>query len=170
MIPSRTRHLLAVATAALSLSACSYDCGTVARTVANGTLRDAAGATLATVQVDLSDNLNPSFLRLSAGAMGPANSAGAPLRGHVTSARLVGADGEVLAEIPTSTATLYVDGVFALNADLPSRSEYARVRTALLTTRAKVVVTTDLPGLARLETTLADARDVPGQVDRCTPT
>jgi hypothetical protein len=169
MLASRTARLLAITVAALSTSACSWDCGTVRRTVANGRVRDAAGVTLATVQVDLSDNLRPTFLRLSAGVMAPAGSAGAPLRGHVTRARLVTAEGDVLAEIPTGTATLYLDGVVALNVDLPSEAEYARVRGALLTARARVVLETDLPGRERLETTLADARHVPGQIQRCSP-
>src|SRR6185295_5602279 len=105
MIASRTSSLLAIALAALSLSACSlsYDCGTLNRTVANGTVRDGAGATLATAQANLYDNLRPTFMRLGVGLMGPANSAGAPLRGHVTRARLVTESGELLGEIPTGT-------------------------------------------------------------------
>jgi hypothetical protein len=170
MIASRTSRLLATATAALSLSACGFDCGTVSRTVANGTVRDAAGATLATVQVDLSENVGPSFLRLSVGVMGSAGSAGAPLRGHVTRARLVTEGGELLAEIPTGTGTLYVDAVVALNLDLPSEDEYARVRSAILTARAKVILDTDLPGREHIETPLPDAHDVPGSVQRCRPT
>ena len=50
------------------------------------------------------------------------------------------------------------------------RDDYARVRAALLTSRANVVLDTDLPGREHLETTLADARDVAGQMGRCTPT
>ena len=167
---NRLSALLALATASLSLSACAFDCGTRSRTVANGTVRDAGGVTLATVQVDLSDNVGPSFLRLSAGVMGTAGSTGAPLRGHVVRARLLTEAGELLAEIPTGTATLFVDAVVALNIDLASREEYARVRNALLTTRAKVILDTDIPGRERLETTLSDARDTPGVVQRCTPT
>jgi hypothetical protein len=167
MITSRTSRLLAVAIAALPLSACDYDCGTVRRTVANGTVRDAADVTLAAVQADLTEYLRPSFLRLSVGVMGPANSAGAPLRGHVTRAQLVTEGGELLAEIPTSTATLYLDGVVALNLDLPSDSEYARVRSALLTARAKVILDTDIPGREHIETILRDARDVPVTLQRC---
>ena len=165
----RVARLLAVATAALSLAACSYDCGTLGRTVANGTVRDAAGATLATATAEVSDHLRPTFLRLSVGLMAPAGSAGAPLKGHVTRARLVTDGGEVIAEIPTGTSTLYLDGVVALNVDLPSRREYDRVRGVLLTGRARVVLETDLPGRERIETVLADAHDVPGQVSRCTP-
>lgn len=44
------------------------------------------------------------------------------------------------------------------------------MRSALLTTRAKVVLDTDLAGREHFETTLADAHDVPGNVQRCTPT
>ncbi len=170
-VPTRTSRLLTVAVTALSLSGCDlgWDCGTRSRTVANGTLRDSAGATLATVQVDLSDNVGPSFLRLSAGVMGPAGSAGAPLRGHVTRARLVDEAGALIAEIPTGTATLYIDAVVALNVDLSSQAEYSRVRSALLTTRAKVVLDTDLAGGAIFESTLSDARDEEGKVQRCRP-
>ena len=168
---SRTSRVLAIAIATLALSACEglldFDCGVVRKTVANGVVRDPAGAMLATVQVDLSENVGPDLLRLSAGVMGPANSAGAPLKGRVTAARLVTESGELIATIPTSTATLYVDAVVALNMDVPSREEYARVRGALLTTRAKVVLETDLPGLARIETTLSDAQDLPGDVQQC---
>jgi hypothetical protein len=168
MIASRA-SILATAVASLSLSACSYDCGVVSRTVANGTVRDAADAALATAQAELSDHLHPSFLRLGVGVMGSSGSAGAPLKGHVTRARLVTDAGELLAEIPTGTSTLPSDGVVALNVDLPSRNDYSRVRSALLTNRAKVIIDTDLPGREHIETTLSDARDVPGQVQRCTP-
>jgi len=162
---------LAIAIAALALSACDlgFDCGTRRRTVADGTVRDGAGAALATVQADLSDNVGPSFLRLSVGVTGPGGSAGAPLKGHVTRARLVSESGELIATIPTDTTTLYVDVIVALNVDLSSSAEYARVRSALLTARAKVVLETDLPGLALIETTLTDARDVEGVVQRCRP-
>jgi len=34
----------------------------------------------------------------------------------------------------------------------------------------KIVLETDLPGRERIETTLADARDEPGNVERCRPT
>jgi hypothetical protein len=121
------------------------------------------------VDVHLSDNLNPTFLRLSAGVLGLAGSGGAPLRGHVTRAQLVSETGEVLAEIPTSTATLFVDHVVVLNTDLSS-AEYARVRSALLSARAKVIIETDLAGRERIETILTDAHDEPGQIGRCTPT
>ena len=107
--------------------------GSSVSTVANGVVRDPAGATLATVQVDLSENVGPALMRLSAGVMGPANSAGAPLKGRVTAARLETESGELIAAIPTGTSTLYVDAVVALNMELPSRQEYARVRGALLT-------------------------------------
>ena len=166
MLASRN---LTIAMTALSACDIGWDCGTVRRTVANGTVRDAAGETLATAQVDLSENVGPSYLRLSAGVMGPANSAGAPLKGHVTRARLVTEGGETLAEIPTGTSTLYIDAVVALNVDLSSDAEYARVRNALLTGRAKIVLETDLPGRERIETTLPDARDEPGNVQRCRP-
>ena len=162
-------RLLAAALAVASLSACSYDCGTLGRTVANGTVRDAAGVTLATATAEVSDHLRPTFLRLSVGLMAPAGSAGAPLKGHVTRARLLSPAGDVIAEIPTGTSTLYLDGVVALNVDLPSRGDYERVRGELRTGRAKVVLETDLPGRERIETVLADAHDEPGQVNRCSP-
>jgi hypothetical protein len=170
-VPTRVSRLLSIAATALSLSACElgWDCGTVRSTVANGTVRDAADVALATVQVTLAEDVGPSALRLSAGIMGPAGSAGAPLRGHVTRARLVTDAGELIADIPTGTVTLYVDAVVALNTNLRSRDEYDRVRSALFTTRAKVIVETDLPGRELVETTLRDVRDVPGNVQRCRP-
>jgi hypothetical protein len=170
-VPMRTLRLLAMASTVLSVGGCflGWDCGTARRTVASGTVRDAAGVMLAAVQADLSDNVGPSFLRLSVGVMAPAGSAGAPLRGHVTRARLATEAGELIAEIPTSTATLYLDAVVALNVDLSSQAEYDRVRSALLTSRAKVIIETDLPGRERIDTTLDDARDVPGVVQRCRP-
>jgi hypothetical protein len=168
----RTSRLLAIAATALSLAACDigWDCGVVRRTVASGTVRDAAGATLATVEVDLNENVNPSYLRLSAGVMGAGGSAGAPLKGHVTRARLVTEGGELIAEVPTGTGTLYLDVVVALNVDLASEAEYGRVRSALFTNRAKIVLETDLAGRERIETTLGDTHDVPGDVQRCRPT
>ena len=162
-------RLLTIALTTLSLSACGWDCGTVNRTTADGTVRDAAGAALATVQAEVSDNVGPSFLRLSVGVMGPANSVGAPLKGHVTRARLVTEAGVLIAEIPTGTSTLFRDAVVALNVDLPSRAEYTRVRGELMTGRAKVILETDLPGMALIETTLGSPRDVPGEVNRCSP-
>ena len=168
MLVSRTSRLVATATTALSLSACGWDCGTLTRTVANGTVRDAAGTALASAQVNLTDEIGPSFLRLGVGLMAPAGTAGAPLRGHVTRARLTTEAGELIAEIPTGTETLYLDGVVALNVFL-SRSEYDRVRSALLSKRAKVVLDTDLPGREHIETTLPDVTDGPGTVSRCRP-
>ena len=170
MAVCRTAKLLATAVAVLSLSACSYNCGTASSTVASGTIRDAANATIATVQAHLSENVRPTFLRLGVGVMGSAGSLGAPLRGHVTRARLVSETGELLAEMPTGTATLYVDAVVALNVDLPSHGEYARVRNALLTNGARVILDTDVAGLEHIETILSNAHDEPANIQRCTPT
>ena len=169
MIASLLSRLFLAALVALSVSGCSWDCGTVRRTVADGSIRDAAGVMLANAQVDLSENVGPSSLRLSVGVMGPAGSGGAPLRGHVTRARLVDEQGELIAEIPTSTTTLCFDAVVALNTNLKSRAEYERVRNALLTGRTKVILDSDLPGRERTEATLSNARDEPGEVGRCSP-
>ena len=162
-------RLVTIALAALSLSGCGWDCGTVNRTTANGPLRDAAGMSLATAQVDLSDNVGPSSLRLSAGVMGPAGSGGAPLRGRVTRGRVVTETGELIAEIPTGTATLYIDAVVALIGVDVSRSDYDRVRRSLMSARARVILETDLPGRELLEAVLTDVRDAPGEVSRCSP-
>jgi hypothetical protein len=164
-------RLFATAIAALSLSGCAigWDCGTVRSTVASGIVRDGVDVPLATAEVSLSESVGPSFLRLSAGVMAPAGSAGAPLKGHVTRARLVTESGELLAEIPTGTSTLYLDAVVALNVELSSDQEYARVRAALFTGRTKLVLETDLPGRELIETTIRDAHDVPGNVQRCRP-
>jgi hypothetical protein len=59
--------------------------------------------------------------------------------------------------------------VVALNTNLASRDDYERVRRELFTTRAKVILETDLPGREIIETTLRDVRDVPGNVQRCRP-
>ena len=170
-LPVQVSRIVAVATTALTFSACQlgWDCGTVASTVANGTVRDAADVPLATVQVILAEDVGPSSLRLSVGVTGPAGSAGAPLRGHVAQSRLVTETGELIAEIPAGVATLYVDAVVALNMNLASRNEYDRVRRALFTTRASVVLETDLPGRELIETTLRDVHDEPGNVQRCRP-
>jgi hypothetical protein len=167
MLTSRTSHRFAIAIAAISLSACDYDCGTRGGTIASGTVRDAAGANLATVDASVTDYLRPTFLRLSIGVMAAGGSAGAPLKGHVTGARLVAESGEVLSEIPTGTGTLYLDVVVALNVDLPSREEYERVRSALYSTRAKVILETDLPGRERIETILGIVREVPENIQHC---
>jgi len=52
---------------------------------------------------------------------------------------------------------------------LSADAEYTRVRAALLSARAKVILETDLQGRALIETTLLEARDVPGNVQRCRP-
>jgi hypothetical protein len=171
-MPSRPLVAVAIASLSLSLSSCGlvgWDCGTNGRTVASGTVRDAAGVTLGTARADLSDNVGPSFLRLSVSVSGPGGSGGAPLRGHVTRARFVTESGDLLADIPTGTSTLYIDAVVALNADLASRSEYDRIRSALHTQRTKVVLETDLPGRTLIETTLDDTHDEPGNLQRCRP-
>jgi hypothetical protein len=77
--------------------------------------------------------------------------------------------GTLIAEIPTGTATLYIDAVVALSIELPSRDEYTRVRSSLATQRAKLVLETDLPGRALIETTLDEAHEVPDNVSRCRP-
>lgn len=164
----RPQTFATIVATALSVSACSYDCGTVMRTLVDGTVRDAQGVTLATVQADLSDNLRPSFFQLSVGVTG-GPTAGEPLKGHVTAARLVTESGELIAEIPTSTETLYLTVVVALNLHLPSRSEYERIRALLLTNKTKVILETDLPGREHIETTLTGAHDEPGQINRCSP-
>ena len=87
----------------------------------------------------------------------------------MTRARLVDEQGELSAEIPTGTTTLYIDGVVALNTNLKSRAGYDRVRNALHTGRAKVILDSDLPGRERTEATLSNARDEPGEVGRCSP-
>ena len=163
-------RLLAVAITSLSLFGCAlgWDCGTVTSTIANGTVRDAANATLATVRADLAEDV-PTRFRLSVGVMGSGGSAGAPLKGHVTRARLVTEAGELVAEIPTGTSTLYLDVVVALNTELQSRDEYARLRSILMSARAKVILETDLSGRELIETTLGDVRDEPGTVQRCRP-
>jgi hypothetical protein len=84
-------------------------------------------------------------------------------------ARLVTETGQLLYEIPTGTATLYIDAVLALNVDLPSQAEYDRVRSALLTNRAKVILETDVAGLEHIEAILSEAHDVPAAVNRCRP-
>lgn len=158
-----------VAIAALSLlsAACGADCGTVKRTVANGTVRDAANVSLATATADLSDNLNPTLLRLSVAVTGPAGSAGSPLRGHVTRARFFSELNELISEIPVGTSTLYVDAVVVLNLDLQSQTDYQRIRNSLLTGKSKVVLDTDLVGREHIETLLSDAHDVAGDVKHC---
>src|SRR5215212_6251805 len=120
------RATIAIAIASTLLVGCSYDCGLAKSTIANGTTRDAQGATLATVQASVSEYLHPSFLRLSVGVIGSSGSAGAPLKGHITRARLVTETGELLGEIPTGTSTLASDVIVALNVDLESDSEYDR--------------------------------------------
>ena len=167
MIVSRTARYLSIAVAALFLSGCDYDCGTRGGTAASGTVRDASGVALADVEASVTDYLSPSFLRLSVGVMAPGSTAGEPLKGHVTAARLVTETGEVISEIPTGTSTLYLTVVVALNVDLPSRAEYDRVRSALWSTRAKVILETDLPGRERIETTLSSVRDIPELINRC---
>jgi hypothetical protein len=166
----RAARAVALAVATLSLTGCrlGWDCGTELRTTASGAVRDAANVTLATVQAEVRHEV-PTRYWLSTGVMGSGGSAGAPLKGRVTRARLVAESGELIAEIPTGTSTLYVDVVVALNVELPSRSDYERVRAALLTGRAKVIIETDLAGRERLETTLTEIRDLPGEIQRCSP-
>ena len=167
MIVARPARYLAIAVAALSLSACDYDCGTRGGTKASGTVRDATGAALAIVEASVTDYLRPSYLRLSVGVMAPTSAAGEPLKGHVTAARLVTETGELISEIPTGTGELYLTVVVALNVDLPSRSEYDRVRSALWSTRAKVILETDLPGREHIETVLGSVSDIPEKINRC---
>jgi hypothetical protein len=167
MIVSRTARRVAIAIGALSLSACDYDCGTRGGTAASNTVRDAGGAALATVEASATEYLRPSYFRLSVGVMAAGSTAGEPLKGHVTGARLVTEEGELISEIPTGTGTLYLTVVVALNIDLPSRGEYDRVRSQLATGRARVILETDLPGRERIETVLTSVRDVPEKISKC---
>jgi hypothetical protein len=167
MIASRFARLPAIAATAFSLSACEYDCGLQGGTQANGTVRDAAGVVLGTAQASVGDYLRPSFLRLSASVNGTNGAGGAPLKGHVTSASLVTETGALLSAIPTGTSTLFSEGVVALNIDLPSRGEYDRVRSALATGRARIVLDTDLPGRGHIETVLGTVSETPANVGQC---
>lgn len=160
---------LSIAAAAATLSACSYDCGTVRGAVAKGTIKDASGTTLGSVTADVTEHIGPRFIRLSVGVIGPPNAGGAPLRGHVTRARFVDAAGELLAEIPVSTATLYSEAVVALNLDLSSVDEYTRVREAILGGQTRVILETNLAGREMLQATLTETQDVPGEINRCSP-
>jgi len=166
----RRSHIIILATATVLPSACTYECGTLRSTVASGTVRTASGNTLATAQATLSDFLRPTYMNLGVGLMAPAGSAGAPLKGHVTSAKLVTQTGELLYDIPTSTDQLYVDVVIALNTNVSSRDQYERIRSALLSKGAKIVLDTDVAGLEHIETTLTEANDVAGKTSRCSPT
>jgi hypothetical protein len=159
--------IVALAMATLMLSACDTECGTVRRTVANGTVIDASNVTLATATADLSDNVNPTYLRLSVAILGSPGSAGAPLKGHVTRARLVNDQNELIAEIPTSTASIFSDAVVVLNRDISSETEYSRTRDQLLTGRTKITLSTDIPGQENIETVLTDAHDTSGDVHSC---
>jgi hypothetical protein len=167
MTVSRAARYLSIAFAALALSACDYDCGTRGGTMASGTVRDAAGTALATVEASVTDYLRPTYFRLSVGVMAAGSKAGEPLKGHVTGARLVTESGEVISEIPIGTETLYLTVVVALNTDVPSRTEYDRIRSALWSTRTKVILETDLPGRERIETVLSNVSDVPEKINRC---
>jgi hypothetical protein len=167
MIASRFARLPAIAATAFSLSACEYDCGIQGGTQTSGTVRDAAGVTLGIAQASVGDYLRPSFLRLSASVNAPSGSAGAPLKGHVTGARLVSETGELISAIPTGTETLFSDGVVALNIDLPSRGEYDRVRSALSTGRARIILDTDLPGREHIETILGTVIQTPANIQKC---
>ena len=167
MTASRFARLPAIAATAFSLSACEYDCGLQGGTQASGSVRDAVGVELGTAQASVGDYLRPSFLRLSASVNGPSGAGGAPLRGHVTSASLVSESGEVLSAIPTGTSTLFSEGVVALNIDLPSRGEYDRVRSALATGRARIILDTDLAGREHIETVLGTVSQTPANVGRC---
>jgi hypothetical protein len=171
MAATRTSRMLGVALT-LTLTACdfTYECGVASRTTASATVRDAGNAALGTATAEVSEHIRPSFFFLSVSMMAPGGTAGAPLRGHVTRARFVTETGQLIAEIPTSTATLYVDAVFALNMNLPSRDEFDRVRGLILTNRTRVIIETDLPGRTLIETTLVGAHEGPSELGRCSPT
>jgi len=155
----------------LSLAGCSgFECGVESGVLAIGSVKDASGATIATIRAEASENVNPDFYRLLIRVLGAENSQGAPLRGHVLAAKLVDEAGETLAEIPPSTVMISPDGVTALTIDLPSTAEYSRFRSALLTGKARVIIETDLASSPSFDTSLSEAHEIPRDVGNCSPT
>jgi hypothetical protein len=118
-------------------------CGPVHRfTTANGEIRD--GATLiAFVEVELQEQRGADT-ELSIIMLGPRNSLGAPLRGHVLGARLVhGVTGATMGTFPIQPAPSGGDEV--IGSTRAPVADVGAVKRALLDGDARLVLETDLP-------------------------
>jgi hypothetical protein len=159
-----SRHLLRVAVlGGLLLStgcgALLYDdgCGPETReTSVGGEVRDAAGTRLGTAAfrlVEVRGGAQPRSLHPV--VMGPAyGSAGAPLRGHVTAARLVGPGGATLFEL--SVAPGLGDEVLRTTpVPIPDEAAFAALKQEFRAGRVVLDLRTDLAGREQIRVPLA---------------
>lgn len=86
--------------------------------------------------------------------VGPAyGSAGAPLKGHVTSARLVGPGDRILYEIPT-TPGLGDEVLRTVPETIADETTFSALRRSFRVGEAVLLLRTDLPGKEQLRTPL----------------
>ena len=166
MILLRTARIVIAACAALSLSACHRQCGIVSSTVGKATVRGPSGVAVASVSFLLREEVGPTKYYIAGGLETLGDVPRTGLWGHVTRARLVTASGETLVEMETASAT-FGGFVIAHTSNPLSYSEFVRLRDALLTTRTRLLVDTNLVGLEHLDTPINDARLVPGAPTAC---
>lgn len=157
MLRTSRLALLALLVQASCVPLLDDSCGPVMReTGVRGEIRDAAGTRLATAQVSLMEvRGGDPPRRILAIVMGPGyGSAGAPLKGHVTRARLVsGSTGQLLHEM--SVAPGLADEVLRTEAvPVPDAAVFESLRSRFLAGDVVLELETSLPGREKLRTPL----------------
>ncbi|HEX2092970.1 MAG TPA: hypothetical protein VHG28_11230 [Longimicrobiaceae bacterium] len=153
---SRGAVLLAVLLPAACVPILDDSCGpTFRETVIRGDIRGATGITLGVAEVRLVEvRGDPQPRRLQSIVMGPGyGSAGAPLKGHVTRARLVAANGDVLFELSVAPG-LGDETLRTLDEPIPDPAAFDALKRRFKAGEVSLVLETDLAGSERLRVPL----------------
>lgn len=162
--PRTPRVIIIAALLLLSVQGCGRQCGIADQTVANSTLRDPAGVTLATVGMLLREYVGPRSFTVAINVDIPINGTDASLHGHVVRARWVSESGELLSELETTPVG---NVVVALLSQETSNAEFLRLRQAVLTTHTRLLLDTDLPGREHLVAVMSDVQHVSLDAPAC---
>lgn len=131
-------------------------CGPETRgTYIRGEIRDAGGTLVGVTNFSLTEVRGGAQPRtIVSVVVGPAyGSAGAPLKGHVTSARLVGPGDRTLYEIPT-TPGLGDDVLRTVHEPVADEAAFSALRRSFRAGEVVLLLRTDLPGREQLRTPL----------------
>ena len=165
---TRLLRRLSLVVLAILPSACTFDCSDYTnRTSASGVLRDAANAELAVASIALYEKVDTQNWWMTVDVESAFGSGGAPLRGHVLSARVLSATGEVLVELDPAAPEHFMHSVVGDYVPFASQAAMLGMREAMMSGTLRVAIETDLPGRERLETRLSSTSHVPYVKKEC---